>query len=146
MALEAHPGSGGLQQVGNVVLQEGQGFRRRFDLPGSSSLPQGGHDLFRGLDSHVPGHQDHLHLIHEVLVQFHAGSHQVLHPFGEVFPGLAEPVFQLFHKTHDSTTSDNFTDSTRDTPDSSMVTPWSTSAASMVPFRWVITMNWVCCP
>ena len=31
-----------------------------------------------------------------------------------------------------------------DTPDSSMVTPYMTLAASIVPFRWVMTINWVC--
>ena len=30
-----------------------------------------------------------------------------------------------------------------ETPSSCMVTPYSTSAASMVPRRWVITINWV---
>ena len=29
------------------------------------------------------------------------------------------------------------------TPRSCMVTPYSTSASSMVPRRWVMTMNWV---
>lgn len=36
-----------------------------------------------------------------------------------------------------------FNSSNLDTPFSCMVTPYSTSASSMVPRRWVIKMNWV---
>ena len=36
-----------------------------------------------------------------------------------------------------------FNSSNFDTPFSCMVTPYSTSASSMVPRRWVIKMNWV---
>ena len=36
-----------------------------------------------------------------------------------------------------------FNSSNLDTPFSCMVTPYNTSASSMVPRRWVIKMNWV---
>ena len=36
-----------------------------------------------------------------------------------------------------------FNSSNLDTPFSCIVTPYSTSASSMVPRRWVIKMNWV---
>src|SRR3972149_7017872 len=46
--------------------------------------------------------------------------------------------------THERTyASVSLTDTRRESPGSSMVTPYSTSAASMVFRLWVITTNWV---
>ncbi len=42
-----------------------------------------------------------------------------------------------------SPTSSKRTETIFDTPDSCIVTPYKTSAASMVPFRCVTTINWV---
>lgn len=45
--------------------------------------------------------------------------------------------------TASSSLSSSRTETSLDTPPSSMVTPYRTSAASIVSLRWVTTMNWV---
>ena len=52
------------------------------------------------------------------------------------------PLISYFASSNSSKSS-NLTDASFDTPDSCMVTPYNTSASSIVPRRCVITMNCV---
>ena len=55
----------------------------------------------------------------------------------------SSPERKIYAKPSFFAISAVFNSSNLDTPFSCMVTPYSTSASSMVPRRWVIKMNWV---
>ena len=61
----------------------------------------------------------------------------------QVWVNKSRIVRKIYAKPSFFAISAVFNSSNLDTPFSCMVTPYSTSASSMVPRRWVIKMNWV---
>lgn len=61
----------------------------------------------------------------------------------QVWVNKSPMVRKIYAKPSFFAISAVFNSSNLDTPFSCMVTPYSTSASSMVPRRWVIKMNWV---
>ena len=53
------------------------------------------------------------------------------------------PACRSLYASNSSCVSCSLTDTSFETPDSCMVTPYSTWASSIVPLRWVMTMNCV---
>lgn len=63
--------------------------------------------------------------------------------YTRVWVNKSRMVRKIYAKPSFFAISAVFNSSNLDTPFSCMVTPYSTSASSMVPRRWVIKMNWV---
>ncbi len=63
--------------------------------------------------------------------------------YTRVWVNKSRIVRKIYAKPNFFAISAVFNSSNLDTPFSCMVTPYSTSASSMVPRRWVIKMNWV---
>ena len=61
----------------------------------------------------------------------------------QVWVNKSRIVRKIYAKPSFFAISAVFNSSNLDTPFSCMVTPYSTSASSMVPRRWVIKINWV---